>query len=222
MTIRENKLALVERLADDLAHEIKNPLHSMVINLEVLRRRLVRMGTGPSEDALRYTEILGSELERVNRRVDLLLRLVRPHREGEEAVSIPVIFEELRELVELECARHEVRLEMEAPAELLRTRLPRLATFQAVLSLALETLDALSPGATLVIRPYYAEEGVRIEFTGRGGGGAARRKAERAETGGYLDAANALAAELQGRITTQPPMPDAEAAPHFTLILPAT
>src|SRR5690606_30390207 len=40
MMIRDNKLALVERLADDLAHEIKNPLHAMVINLEVLRRRI--------------------------------------------------------------------------------------------------------------------------------------------------------------------------------------
>src|ERR1700741_2799475 len=31
--LRANKLDLLERLADDLAHEIKNPLHSMVINL---------------------------------------------------------------------------------------------------------------------------------------------------------------------------------------------
>ena len=46
-TIRENKLELVERLADDLAHEIKNPLHSMVINLEVLRRRLTRLELEP-------------------------------------------------------------------------------------------------------------------------------------------------------------------------------
>ena len=30
----------MSRLADDLAHEIKNPLHAMVINLEVLKRRV--------------------------------------------------------------------------------------------------------------------------------------------------------------------------------------
>ena len=60
-SIRENKLALVERLSDDLAHEIKNPLHSMVINLEVLRRRLVRLEPEAGEDLLRYAGVLASE-----------------------------------------------------------------------------------------------------------------------------------------------------------------
>ena len=35
--LHASRYALLSRLADDLAHEIKNPLHSMVINLEVLR-----------------------------------------------------------------------------------------------------------------------------------------------------------------------------------------
>jgi branched-chain amino acid aminotransferase len=39
---RANRFALVSRLADDLAHEIKNPLNAIVINLEVLRTRVAR------------------------------------------------------------------------------------------------------------------------------------------------------------------------------------
>jgi signal transduction histidine kinase len=87
-TIRENKLALVERLADDLAHEIKNPLHSMVINLEVLRRRIARLEGDSNEDLLRYAGVLNAELERVSRRVELLLRLVRPNRESEDEATL--------------------------------------------------------------------------------------------------------------------------------------
>src|SRR5687768_15352006 len=78
--IRANKLALVERLADDLAHEIKNPLHSMVINLEVLRRRIARLAETDQGELLRYAGVVGGELDRVTRRIDLLLRLVRPER----------------------------------------------------------------------------------------------------------------------------------------------
>lgn len=148
-TIRENKLALVERLADDLAHEIKNPLHSMVINLEVLRRRLVRLESEAGTDLLRYAGVLASELERVNRRVDLLLRMVRPQRETDDATTLTEVLEELRELVELECERHDVALRMETPNLIIPAALPRASTRQMILSLILKTLDSSPPGGAL-------------------------------------------------------------------------
>src|SRR5688500_17512833 len=83
--LRVNKLELLERLADDLAHDIKNPLHSMVINLEVLRRRAARVGGDEGDDLQRYAGVLSTELERVNRRIELLLRLSRPARAAELA-----------------------------------------------------------------------------------------------------------------------------------------
>ena len=45
--IRANRYELVSGLADDLAHEIRNPLHAIVINLEVLRLRVTR-GDAPA------------------------------------------------------------------------------------------------------------------------------------------------------------------------------
>lgn len=153
MAIRENKLGLVERLADDLAHEIKNPLHSMVINLEVLRRRILRLeGVAGSEDLLRYAEVIGTELDRVNRRVDLLLRMVRPQRETEELTTLPEVIEELRELVELESERHGVILRLEIPESISRADLPRSQGRQLVLSLLLHTLDLAPSGSTIEIR----------------------------------------------------------------------
>jgi signal transduction histidine kinase len=75
----EERLDVLMRLADDLAHEIKNPLHAAVINIEVLRRRLARVeGSGEGE---RIAEIVATELERAGRRMELLLRLVRPERQ---------------------------------------------------------------------------------------------------------------------------------------------
>jgi len=78
LVLRANKLDLLERLADGLAHEIKNPLHSMVINLEVLKRRVARADS--PDEVQRYIGVLAGELERVNRRIELLLRLSRPGR----------------------------------------------------------------------------------------------------------------------------------------------
>jgi signal transduction histidine kinase len=41
------RFALVRRIADDLAHELKNPLNAMVINLEVLRSQCAPATPGP-------------------------------------------------------------------------------------------------------------------------------------------------------------------------------
>ena len=70
-----NRFGLVSRMADDIAHEIKNPLHSMAINLEVMRRRVA---AGDGEAAIERADIIDAELRRVSELVDHLLRLVRP------------------------------------------------------------------------------------------------------------------------------------------------
>ncbi|HUG40130.1 MAG TPA: HAMP domain-containing sensor histidine kinase [Longimicrobiales bacterium] len=70
-----NRMDLVARWADDLAHEIKNPLHAMVINLELVKRRA---GSGEARPAIQRAEVVENELHRVHDLVDSLLRMVRP------------------------------------------------------------------------------------------------------------------------------------------------
>lgn len=95
-----SRYALVSRLADDLAHEIKNPLHAMVINLEVLRRRLA---AGDSEIALERAAVIEEEIQRTHHLVDLLLKLVRPDRQnGQHAHSLTGALEEVLPLIELQ------------------------------------------------------------------------------------------------------------------------
>jgi signal transduction histidine kinase len=73
--IQARRMDLVARWADDLAHEIKNPLHAMVINLELVKRGPARRTPAPSWTAWRCVE---SELHRVHTLIESLLRLVRP------------------------------------------------------------------------------------------------------------------------------------------------
>jgi signal transduction histidine kinase len=149
--IRANKLALVERLADDLAHEIKNPLHSMVINLEVLRRRIARLSETDQGDLLRYAGVLGGELDRVTRRIDLLLRLVRPERGG-ELTTLSQMVQEMLDLVELERDRHAVTIDFEPAPLNLRGHLRREHAWQLAMNLLLEALDCAAPGGVITIR----------------------------------------------------------------------
>ena len=80
-----NRFGVLSRLADDLAHEIKNPLHAIVINLEVLRRKIEKQDANA---ALQRVEAVEQEVHRVHELVESLLRLLRPRREVAGPFSI--------------------------------------------------------------------------------------------------------------------------------------
>ena len=86
-----NRMDLVARWADDLAHEIKNPLHAMVINLELVKRRAA---SGDARPAIQRAEIVENELHRVHDLVESLLRLVRPWPD-EAQCDVDRVFEQL-------------------------------------------------------------------------------------------------------------------------------
>ncbi|HEX8829704.1 MAG TPA: histidine kinase dimerization/phospho-acceptor domain-containing protein, partial [Longimicrobium sp.] len=146
LVLRANKLDLLERLADGLAHEIKNPLHSMVINLEVLKRRVARSDS--IDEVQRYIGVLAGELERVNRRIELLLRLSRPGR-GQESATLAELAEELMELIQLEARHHDLRVEYRPDGGMARVHLRREPARRVVLNLVLDVIDRVERGGTL-------------------------------------------------------------------------
>jgi signal transduction histidine kinase len=95
--IRANRFALVSRLADDLAHEIKNPLNAIVINLEVLK---VRITKGEAGAAIERAGVIEHEVRRLHRLVEHLLRLIRPEREEASSLPLQAALDELLPLLE--------------------------------------------------------------------------------------------------------------------------
>jgi signal transduction histidine kinase len=70
-------LGALGRLAGRAAHELKNPLNGLALNLEVVRSRSVRSGTDGAALAP-YAAAAASELERTVPLVEALLALARP------------------------------------------------------------------------------------------------------------------------------------------------
>ena len=141
-----SRYALLSRLADDLAHEIKNPLHSMVINLEVLRRRVA---AGDTEIALERAAVIEHEIDRTHHVIDLLLKLVRPERaESDHAHSLTGALEEVVPLIALQAklARvpfHYADIDVDAPV-----RAAHAAVKFALLALTQPIIEALRPATT--------------------------------------------------------------------------
>jgi signal transduction histidine kinase len=108
-----NRFALVSRLADDLAHEIKNPLNAIIINLEVLK---VRLGKGDADSALERAEVIEHEVRRLHHLMDRLLQLIRPEREEAGSLALDSAMDELLPLIDAQTrlARNRLRVDCSA------------------------------------------------------------------------------------------------------------
>jgi signal transduction histidine kinase len=67
------RLAALSRITSGVAHEVKNPLHAMVLHLELLRSKL-----DSGKDPARHVDVLTSEVNRLNRVVQTFLDFTRP------------------------------------------------------------------------------------------------------------------------------------------------
>lgn len=74
---RMTRLAALSRFASLVSHEIRNPLNSMNINMQLLKRLIYRDDVSPERKA-KYLEIISSEITRINDLVNNFLAIARP------------------------------------------------------------------------------------------------------------------------------------------------
>src|SRR5207253_4384135 len=68
------RLAAVGRLTSGVAHEVKNPINAIVVHLEVLRQKMKEI----DPDTRRHVDVIGSEIQRLDRVVQTLVDFTRP------------------------------------------------------------------------------------------------------------------------------------------------
>lgn len=191
---RANRFDVVSRLADDLAHEIKNPLNSIVINLEVLK---VRAARGDDAGAIERAGVIEQETRRLHIMVDRLLQLLRPDRDDASGFALDRVIEELAPLIEARTrlARNAFAIEGDA-AVIIPVRRD---TFKfAVLNVLTAVHDRLGEGGgSLVLRCRTAEGRALIDVFVRrdpeAGPGGSRDLADSASARGSGDWSDSIA-----------------------------
>jgi len=167
--IQTEKLALTGRLAASLAHEINNPLQT-VIGALGLAKEIDEEGG----DIQRYLDISLQELERAARIVADLRDLNRPSNpeaEG-EMVDVNEMIEQVLVLTEKRRENYDIDCTWETAPEASSVLMVRDRIQQVFLNLILNAIDAMPEGGEIKIAATctYDPDGVTITFTDTGVG----------------------------------------------------
>jgi signal transduction histidine kinase len=187
-TVRySQKLAALGRLSAGVAHEVKNPLNSMMIHLELLRMKVsarqpapalaaaaggARTGQltqdGPS-DALQHVDIIATEIRRLDEVVQGFLKFARPEDLKLQPVALAALFDEIAPIIRPEADRNHVVLAVDCDSSLLVNGDPGMLR-QAFLNLALNACQAMPEGGTLRIQARLAGRKVQVLVSDTGTG----------------------------------------------------
>jgi signal transduction histidine kinase len=135
-----------------LVHDLKSPINSLVVNLELLKASVSE--TPDIERQRRYVRILDEELMRLNRSVERLLPAAGPPQEERGRFDLRDLVEQVSELLSTTARHQSVKYQLDLPEGGGRVSIEgyRDHVKQAFLALAVNALEAMPKGGRLEIR----------------------------------------------------------------------
>lgn len=142
---------LIETLAAGVAHEVRNPLNSLQINVAILEQELLELL--PERDAHVFMVLrkIAGEIKRLDDFVSEFLRFTRPPRLNVERLPVRPLVTDLAAFITPECSKKGVALDVDLAG-------PETAWVdgfqlkQAILNLVLNALQATPPGGHVLVR----------------------------------------------------------------------
>jgi signal transduction histidine kinase len=160
------KLAALGRLMSGVAHEVKNPLNAMVLQLEILKSKLDEQG----ETVTPQINILAAEIRRLDRVVKIFLDFTRPVEIHPTETDIQSLVQEVFALAEPQARQNNVQLVFESDGALPRVSVDRDLLKQALLNLVLNGCQAMPSGGDLKVTPRTEPHRLELEITDQGVG----------------------------------------------------
>ncbi len=146
-----DEAALVEALAAGIAHEVRNPLNALQINLGILEQELSEIVPDRRSHVFEVIAKIAGELRSLDDFVTEFLRFARPPRPRFERVGVRPLLEDLVAFIGPECARKGVSLSLASEGGPDEVVADGFQLKHAVLNLVLNGLQATPPGGEVVV-----------------------------------------------------------------------
>lgn len=149
---RSESLASLTTVAAGVAHEIKNPLASIDIHLQLLRKAFERKEKLELSDANRYLDVIDEEIDRLNGIVVDFLFAVRPMDVRLRLESLNKVVEDILNFVSYELSQHNIVIQRNLGEYLPKLRLDENLLKQALLNIIKNGMSAMEQkGGTLTV-----------------------------------------------------------------------
>jgi two-component system sensor histidine kinase HydH len=167
---QEQKRELLTRLLAHVAHELRNPLSSLDIHVQLLEEDVEVGGADLAQRTVDRFEIIHGELHRLENVVTRFLQLAGPPSLSLVPLSVNQLISHTCDLLRPQAQQRGIDLVVELGDMLPEVHADADQLIQAFINLVINALQAASKGGHVVVRTTAREAEVAIEFIDDGGG----------------------------------------------------
>jgi signal transduction histidine kinase len=155
----DDRLAYVGALAAGLAHEIRNPLNVLSMNLQMLDEEITPLLTDGGGETRLYLTALQGEIRRLSTLVNNFLSYARPNQPRFESKDLNLILSETTQLVRPEFEAHGIALREQLSPFLPQVELDESLIRQALMNILMNATQVLKSGGTVTVTTAVGSQG---------------------------------------------------------------
>ena len=168
---RAENLAALTTLTAGVAHEIKNPLGSISIHIQLIQKALGNGANGKNTETIQnYLDIVNEEVDRLNGIIVDFLFAVRPMDVNLVAQNLNDLVHELFEFIHYELEEQKIRLEFNLDDRMPELQLDVKYMKQALLNIVKNAISAMPEGGTLRVETIARDDQVELSIRDTGVG----------------------------------------------------
>jgi PAS domain S-box-containing protein len=141
------QLAALGQVTAEVAHDVKNPLHAMVVRVAFLKERLA----GAPPDVVRSLDVLEAEINRTSAVIDRFMEFVYPSDVARLPVAVNALLDEITSLLQAEWQSKGVILTVQADPNLPQIRGDEQLLRRAFMNLIVNACQAMPNGGRVTV-----------------------------------------------------------------------
>jgi two-component system, sporulation sensor kinase E len=169
--IEDERTSSILLLAAGVAHELGNPLNSITIHLQLIARKLKKLGWSPEAQSIEESiDVCREEVARLDGIITHYLEAIRPRPPDLAETNLPEVLAEVLRFQKREYEDRGIAVEAETPSVLPPVMADRNQLKQVFFNITKNAMESMEPGGRLMIKSRADDDSVYLLFGDSGSG----------------------------------------------------